>query len=217
MVFEILGVNLQEVIKRYNFKGVPLHLCRRLAKQILIGLDYLHRVCGIIHTDLKPENVLQCLTEEEIVLFLLLKKQKDMVENGQETRWKKYEERQETWRKKYEMVLRSINMNNNNNAKINLDSSDPNQNIEDYYEDSQETEIHQNVVSYNDSGQAQNFDHRSHSENYNNKYFFCLKEQELLIVMLMIMKGILYQKKTDQKMRSSVVLLQEKWTRICSY
>jgi len=24
----------------------------------LIGLDYLHRVCGIIHTDLKPENVL---------------------------------------------------------------------------------------------------------------------------------------------------------------
>ena len=217
MVFEILGVNLQEVIKRYNFKGVPLHLCRRLAKQILIGLDYLHRVCGIIHTDLKPENVLQCLTEEEIVLFLLLKKQKDMVENGQETRWKKYEERQETWRKKYEMVLRSINMNNNNNAKINLDSSDPNQNIEDYYEDSQETEIHQNVVSYNDSGQAQNFDHRSYSENYNNKYFFCLKEQELLIVMLMIMKGILYQKKTDQKMRSSVVLLQEKWTRICSY
>ena len=52
------------------------------------------------------------------------------------------------------MVLRSINMNNNNNAKINLDSSDPNQNIEDYYEDSQETEIHQNVVSYNESGQA---------------------------------------------------------------
>jgi len=24
----------------------------------LIGLDYLHRICGIIHTDLKPENVL---------------------------------------------------------------------------------------------------------------------------------------------------------------
>ena len=22
-----------------------------------MGLDYLHRVCGIIHTDLKPENV----------------------------------------------------------------------------------------------------------------------------------------------------------------
>ena len=26
--------------------------------QILIGLDYLHTKCEIIHTDLKPENVL---------------------------------------------------------------------------------------------------------------------------------------------------------------
>jgi len=32
MVFEILGVNLLEVIKRYNYKGVPLPLCRILAK-----------------------------------------------------------------------------------------------------------------------------------------------------------------------------------------
>lgn len=32
----------------------------------MIGLDFLHRMCGIIHTDLKPENVLLCLTEEEL-------------------------------------------------------------------------------------------------------------------------------------------------------
>ena len=44
-----------------------MHLCRILAKQILIGLDFLHRICGVIHTDLKPENVLLCLTQEEIV------------------------------------------------------------------------------------------------------------------------------------------------------
>lgn len=42
-------------------------LCRRLAKQILIGLDYLHRMCGVIHTDLKPENILICLTKQETV------------------------------------------------------------------------------------------------------------------------------------------------------
>lgn len=44
-----------------------MDLCRRMAKQILIGLDYLHRMCGLIHTDLKPENILLCLTQEEIV------------------------------------------------------------------------------------------------------------------------------------------------------
>ena len=32
MVFEILGVNLLEVIKRYNYKGVPMPLVRILAK-----------------------------------------------------------------------------------------------------------------------------------------------------------------------------------------
>jgi serine/threonine-protein kinase SRPK3 len=66
MVFEIMGVTLLEIIKRYNYKGIPIPYVRIIAKQILIGLDFLHRMCGIIHTDLKPENVLVCLTEEEL-------------------------------------------------------------------------------------------------------------------------------------------------------
>ena len=33
MVFEILGVNLLEIIKRYDYKGIPLHLVRELTKQ----------------------------------------------------------------------------------------------------------------------------------------------------------------------------------------
>lgn len=66
MVFEILGVNLLEIMKRYDYKGVPIPLVRRMAKQILIGLDYLHRICRIIHTDLKPENVIISLTKEEL-------------------------------------------------------------------------------------------------------------------------------------------------------
>lgn len=66
MVFEILGVNFLEIIKRYDYKGVPLPLVRRLARQCLIGLDYMHRLCQMIHTDFKPENVVICLRDEEI-------------------------------------------------------------------------------------------------------------------------------------------------------
>lgn len=66
MVFEVMGVNLLEVIKRYDYKGVPIPLVRILARQCLVGLDYLHRMCNVIHTDLKPENVLICLTPDEV-------------------------------------------------------------------------------------------------------------------------------------------------------
>ena len=66
MVFEILGVNLLEIIKRYDYKGIPLKICRKMAKQCLLGLHYLHKHCGIIHTDLKPENVLVCLDQEDL-------------------------------------------------------------------------------------------------------------------------------------------------------
>ena len=66
MVFEILGANLLEIIKRYNYKGVPMPLVRIMAKQCLIGLDYLHRICKIIQTDLKPENINMCLTDGEV-------------------------------------------------------------------------------------------------------------------------------------------------------
>jgi len=53
-------------MKRYDYRGIPIHLVRIMAKQILIGLDYLHRICKIIHTDLKPENVILSLTPKEL-------------------------------------------------------------------------------------------------------------------------------------------------------
>jgi len=58
MVFEVLGENLLGLIKRWNHLGIPMPLVKQITKQVLLGLDHLHRECGIIHTDLKPENVL---------------------------------------------------------------------------------------------------------------------------------------------------------------
>ena len=31
--------------------------------QVLQGLDYLHTKCKIIHTDIKPENILMCVDD----------------------------------------------------------------------------------------------------------------------------------------------------------
>jgi len=65
MAFEVLGKNLLNLIKKYDYEGIPIPIVREITKQILIGLDYLHRICNIIHTDLKPENVTFGLLERQ--------------------------------------------------------------------------------------------------------------------------------------------------------
>ncbi len=67
MVFEVLGENLLGLIKRYDHRGIPVQIVKQITRQILLGLDYLHRECGIIHTDLKPENVLIAIDDVEAV------------------------------------------------------------------------------------------------------------------------------------------------------
>lgn len=58
MVFEVLGNNLLELIKRYDYRGIPVKIVKSLMRDVLTALDYLHTICNVIHTDLKPENVL---------------------------------------------------------------------------------------------------------------------------------------------------------------
>ncbi|XP_026533032.1 dual specificity tyrosine-phosphorylation-regulated kinase 4 [Notechis scutatus] len=55
--FELLGLNLYELIKKNNFQGFSLGLIRRFTHCILRCLQLLYTE-KIIHCDLKPENIL---------------------------------------------------------------------------------------------------------------------------------------------------------------
>ncbi|VDP11163.1 unnamed protein product [Soboliphyme baturini] len=66
MVFEVLGHNLLKLIIRSNYQGIPLSDVKNIMRQVLEGLAYLHDKCSIIHTDIKPENVLVCMTHNHV-------------------------------------------------------------------------------------------------------------------------------------------------------
>ncbi|XP_020816366.1 SRSF protein kinase 3 isoform X2 [Drosophila serrata] len=58
LVFEALGCSLYKLIVKNNYQGLAIAQVRNIIRQVLEGLDYLHGKCSIIHTDIKPENIL---------------------------------------------------------------------------------------------------------------------------------------------------------------
>ncbi len=68
MVFEVLGENLVTLMIRYKHRGLPIKFVKQISRQVLWAVDFLHRECGIIHTDIKPENVLLKIDDVEKLL-----------------------------------------------------------------------------------------------------------------------------------------------------
>ncbi|KAJ7693661.1 kinase-like domain-containing protein [Mycena rosella] len=69
IVFEPLGEHLLSLIERNRRKGVPRALVKLIAKQVLLGLEYLHDECDLVHTDIKPENILISIPDVEAHIY----------------------------------------------------------------------------------------------------------------------------------------------------
>ncbi|GIY40179.1 dual specificity tyrosine-phosphorylation-regulated kinase 4, partial [Caerostris extrusa] len=57
ITFELMGLNLYELIKKNNYRGIGATMIRRFAFALVQCLRLLHKE-HIIHCDLKPENIL---------------------------------------------------------------------------------------------------------------------------------------------------------------
>merc|ERR1719337_117614 len=58
LVFECMWDDLRAALKKYTKgKGMALQAIRAHTKQLIIGLRHMHK-CGIIHADIKPDNIL---------------------------------------------------------------------------------------------------------------------------------------------------------------
>lgn len=57
LAFELLGLNLYEVLKRRQFRGLSIRVVQSLVRQAMAGVKKLSQH-SIVHCDLKPENIL---------------------------------------------------------------------------------------------------------------------------------------------------------------
>ena len=57
LVLEALGPSLLNCIQQKK-TGLSMNKVKEVMSQVMQGLDFLHSSAGIIHTDVKPENIL---------------------------------------------------------------------------------------------------------------------------------------------------------------
>ncbi|KAM4722771.1 SRSF protein kinase 3-like [Rhinophrynus dorsalis] len=62
----LLGPSLLHLMKNHGSDGLPLTCVRKILQQVLQGLNFLHKKCRIIHTDIKPENILVCVKADNL-------------------------------------------------------------------------------------------------------------------------------------------------------
>eukprot|EP01080_Neovahlkampfia_damariscottae_P000924 gene924-9833_t len=131
MILEVLGQNLLSAIQKYP-QGLPLKDVKKIARDVLQGLQYAHEKKSIIHTDLKPENVLFINPTDEIIKIMesyiprdtlpllertdvqnLSKSQKKKLKRKLEKKQEEEKQEEEEEEKKIEEVEKKINGHQN--------------------------------------------------------------------------------------------------------
>lgn len=76
VVFDVYGDSLNDLIKYCKKQdcGIPAQVVKKITRELLTGLSYLHKN-NIIHTDIKPSNILMNhkvdnVTEDNIIVYL---------------------------------------------------------------------------------------------------------------------------------------------------
>src|SRR5690349_12556978 len=85
-----MGKNLLHLIKAFQYQGIPVAHVKLITKQILVGIDFLHTQCSIVHTDLKPENFL--MAPAEPYDLAAVQRERKEVERQEKAKWAKEKE-----------------------------------------------------------------------------------------------------------------------------
>ncbi|KPI35537.1 Serine/threonine-protein kinase SRPK [Cyphellophora attinorum] len=65
LVFKAMGPSLIEYRRLFPLLRIPIPILKKIARQMLLALSFLHTKCGIIHTDIKPSNILLETTQTD--------------------------------------------------------------------------------------------------------------------------------------------------------